>query len=602
MMLKKLLFRKLKWELAGILGLVVILTVVLNSLFSLWATNEGFEIYVSGENRQDAEFVAPLLEKYYTYQGSWDGLNKLLEPQAEETMYVSWSSDIDWMQVAAQTIGVDEETLYTVYDQNLDIADVARAHDIEPETIIQNIMDAEQAEIDQAVAAGFISPEDAHQNMILTQAFATSFVLSSNTASDEEFFNFLYTPDVVNLLLSTLYFEDQRLVVVSAGGFVVYDSLTDENNNILGSHLEDHNLDIGVPLYDEDRKERIGTVIVGSFSGIYGPQQKIFLDKINRSFLFSGLLASIIGAAIGIWTSQRITAPVMALSEAARNLAERNQPVKLPVKSDDELGQMASSFNLMVDALEEQRALRSRLFNDVAHELNTPLSVIQLELNALQDGLQTPADAASQMQQEVEHLKNIIKDLIWLSETDEGEMQLDFRPLDLLTETRRLVEHWRFFTMAQEVELFLQIDPALEAAPAWVNVDSFRLEQVFRNILDNALRYTEAGGKIVVTLTRARTACLDREVDCLVTSIHDTGQGIPEEDLPHIFERFYRVDPSRSRQNGGRGLGLAIVRHIIEGHGGKVWAESQISKGTTIAYALPCISSTKSHTGSTPGK
>ena len=152
---------------------------------------------------------------------------------------------------------------------------------------------------------------------------------------------------------------------------------------------------------------------------------------------------------------------------------------------------------------------------------------------------------------------------------------------------RRLVEHCRSLTMVQEIDLSLQIDLALEVSLLRVNADSFRLEQVFRNILNNALRYTEAGGKIVVTLTRARTACLDGEKDCLVTSIHDTGAGIPEKDLPYVFERFYRVDASRSRQNGGRGLELAIVRRIIIGHEGKVWAESQLDTGTTITYALP---------------
>lgn len=592
MMLKKWLFSKLKWELAGILSLVVILTVVLNSLFSLWATSEGFEIYVSGENMQDAEFIAPLLEKYYAFQGSWDGLNDLLSNQSEQEQAdsVFWSSNVDWFQIAGQTIGIDEDTLFTLYDQEQDLAEIARAYAVDPETILQNIMTAEQEQIDAAVAEGFLSLEEAQDNMLLTRAYAAAFVLYGNTGSEDDFFISLSTPEMVNLLLSTFYFEDQRLVVISAGGFVVYDSQTDENKNILGSHIDDDSLAIGVSLHNEDSGELIGTVIVGSFSGIYGPQQEIFQDQINRSFLLSGLLASIIGVVVGIWTSLRISAPVTALTAAAQNLVKGKPLTKLPVKTDDELGQMSQTFNMMIDALEEQRALRSRLLDDVAHELNTPLSIIQLELDALQDGLQTPADAALQVQQEVDHLKNIINDLVWLSETDESNIHLNVEPVDLLTETRRLVEQWRPLTTAQGIELTLHTTPMLEGESLHVNADTFRLEQVFRNILNNALHYTESGGEITVSLSRERGLCPDMENDCLVINIHDTGTGIPEQDLPHIFDRFYRVDPSRNRQNGGRGLGLAIVRRIIEAHGGIVWAESQVGKGTAVACALPCTS------------
>lgn len=590
MMLKKMLFRKLKWELAGILSLVVILTVVLNSLFSLWATSEGFEIYVSGENMQDAEFISPLLEKYYVFQGSWDGLNDLLSNQSEQADSIIWSSNVDWFQIAGQTIGIDEDTFFTLFDQDQDLAKIARSYAVDPETILQNIMTAEQEQIDVAVAEGFLSLEDAQHNMLLTRAYASAFVLYGNNDSEDDFFNSLSTPDMVNLLLSTFYFEDQRLVVISAGGFVVYDSMNDESKNMLGSYIDDDSLTIGVPLHNEDSGELIGTVIVGSFSGIYGPQQEIFQDQINRSFILSGLLASIIGVLIGIWTSQRITAPVTALTAAAQNLVKGKPLAKLPVKTDDELGQMSQTFNLMIDALEEQRALRSRLLDDVAHELNTPLSIIQLELDALQDGLQTPLDTTLQVQKEVDHLKNIINDLVWLSETDEGNIHLNVEPVDLLTETRRLVEQWRPLTTAQGIELTLHITPTLEGDLLQVNADTFRLEQVFRNILNNALHYTESGGEITVSLSRERGLCPDMENDCLVTTIHDTGTGIPEQDLPHIFDRFYRVDPSRNRQNGGRGLGLAIVRRIIEAHGGIVWAESRVGKGTAVAYALPYTS------------
>ena len=316
------------------------------------------------------------------------------------------------------------------------------------------------------------------------------------------------------------------------------------------------------------------------------------MDGINRSFLFSGLLASVIGVLVGMWISRSITAPVTALTKAARNMMEGQQPTKLPVKSRDELGQMSEVFNSMIDALDEQRTLRSRLMNDVAHEMNTPLSVIQLELDALRDGLQGPDDAASHIQQEVKHLRNVIDDLIWLSKTYDGELQLDAHPIDLGAETKRLVEHWKPVAKARGVELSMDISFVIDRVQYYVNADTTRIAQVFHNIIDNALRYTQEGGKIVVSMSKQMMDFADPangKREYVVTRVQDNGIGIPEEDLPHIFERFYRVDASRSRQNGGRGLGLAIVRRIIEGYGGKVWAESQYQQGTTIIYALPGI-------------
>jgi len=583
------LFKRLKWELAGVLALVVVLTVALNSLVALWVTNEGFELYVSGENRRAAEAIAPLLEQYYAYQGSWDGLSEVLGQQSDLINF-TWNSDVDWFEVAAEALGMNVDSFYDAYvaeDSNL--VSLAQEHGVDPSTITQDIVTAEQAEVDQAIDAGYLSPDDAAQYMDITKAFAVAFVFYDGYDNENSANLLMASPENVNLLLSTFYLGDeQRLLVVSRDGFVVYDSVEDEAKNLLGSHIAENYLKIGVPLHHPETGEHIGTAIIGSFSGLYGPQQEMYLKKIQRSLVISGVVASVIGVLIGIWLATRITAPVTALTRSAIRLGERQQPVKLPVRSDDELGQMTAAFNRMIDALEEQRALRSRLLNDVAHELNTPLSVIQLELDALRDGLQTPDAAAAQVQQEIEHLKNLINDLTWLSETDDGNIHLDLQPLDLCAETRKLFSHWEPLADAQGVSLTLKIPPALCDSCPPVHGDLFRLSQVFRNVVDNALRYTPAGGSIIVTLSREQVPCQGQMRDCLVTRIRDTGAGIPEQDLPHIFDRFYRVDPSRSREEGGRGLGLAIVRRIIEGHGGEVWAESQLGAGTTIGYALPC--------------
>jgi signal transduction histidine kinase len=582
-------FKKLRWQLAAMLALVVFLTVSLSSLFSIIAANNSFELYVSGENRLIAESLAPVLERFYTFGESWNGLTELLASRSEEMLLPDWNSDVDWMATAADVLDMSGEELLDAYDAapSGGLSEVAQMRGIDIQTIIDAIMGQEQNAVQQAIAAGELTEEEGDRYLSMTQVFVAGFVYDDVFGDAPTSYDFLYSPDVIELLLSTLPLDVQRVVVTAAEGFVVYDSLPDSSMSMEGSYLDEASLEMGVPLYNPKTNERIGTVIVASFSGSFDPQQQLFLQKIKHSIIWGGVIASLVGVLLGIWFSRRITTPVTALTHAAQALIHGHALQRLPVTSADELGQMTVAFNMMTEALAEQRALRKRLINDVAHELNTPLSVIQLELEALRDGLQTPDDAAMQVQKELEHLKNIIKDLIWLSETDDGELQLVLQPIDLIVVTKKMIAHWHKLAAAQEIDLHLQVDETVTAAPALVLADLFRLEQVMRNILSNAFRYTPAGGQIVVSLRRGRTICKNRGQDCIITSITDNGSGIPAQDLPHIFERFYRVDAARSRQKGGRGLGLAIARHIIIGHGGEIWAESQLGRGTTLFYALP---------------
>ena len=231
----------------------------------------------------------------------------------------------------------------------------------------------------------------------------------------------------------------------------------------------------------------------------------------------------------------------------------------------------------MTAALETQRELRRRLINDVSHELNTPLSVIQLEARGLQDGLQAPESASDHIIQEVGRLRGLVTDLNWLAETDHGELRLTLEasPIyDLLAEE---TERWQPQSQAKNVELSLE---AAEDLPE-VALDRMRLGQALGNVLSNALNCTEGGGKV-----RLRAG---REDDgTLAIAVTDDGIGIPAADLPHVFDRFYRTDQSRSRGVGGTGLGLAITRAIVEAHGGTVAVESDgPDQGATVTIRLP---------------
>ena len=238
---------------------------------------------------------------------------------------------------------------------------------------------------------------------------------------------------------------------------------------------------------------------------------------------------------------------------------------------------MSAAFNQMTSTLETQRDLRRRLLNDVSHELNTPLSVIQLEATGLRDGLQQPGTAADHIIQEVDRLRGLVTDLNWLAETDHGELRLTLEASSVHELLTAEVERWRPKSQAQQVELSLQLPDDLP----FLDLDRTRMSQALGNVLDNALQYTEAGGNILV-----RAALEGKE--SLAISIIDDGIGIDAADLPHVFNRFYRTDRSRLRGITGTGLGLAITRAIVEAHGGTITVSSDgHGQGVTATCRLP---------------
>ena len=287
-----------------------------------------------------------------------------------------------------------------------------------------------------------------------------------------------------------------------------------------------------------------------------------------------------VGVAIllAAWLSKLITAPVTALTEATQAIAQGDKTILL-VTSSDELGRMSAAFNQMTSTLETQRQLRRRLINDVSHELNTPLSVIQLEAVGLRDGLQTPESASGHIIQEVDRLRGLVTDLNWLAETDYGELRLTLQASSIYELLTAEVVRWQPQSQARQVKLSLLVSDNLPDLD--VDLDRTRMSQALGNVLSNAVHYTEAGGNIVV---RAELES-DRALDIWVV---DNGIGIDAADLPHVFDRFYRADQSRSHGIGGTGLGLAITRAIVETYGGSIIATSDgLGQGATVTIRLP---------------
>jgi signal transduction histidine kinase len=297
--------------------------------------------------------------------------------------------------------------------------------------------------------------------------------------------------------------------------------------------------------------------------------------SLDRSILWTFVVAAVIAIAITLLVARRLTGPVETLTAASRRMAAGDRSVRVATGSSDEIGQLAVAFNQMADAVEQNEAARRRLMSDVAHELRTPLTNIRCQLEALQDGLQAATTAVvDSMHHDTLQLSTLIGDLEELSLAEAGQLRLEKRPSDLGVLIRRVAATFGAQAAGAEVSLTIECDDSV-----CCSVDDRRISQVIANLLANALRHTPPHGRIVLAVRR--------EPEGAVISVADSGSGIAAEVLPHIFDRFYRPDPSRSRRTGGAGLGLAIVRQLAVAHGGGVRAESEAGRGSRFIVTLP---------------
>ena len=368
-------------------------------------------------------------------------------------------------------------------------------------------------------------------------------------------------------------FHQERIRVVVAGidGRVVKDNFSVLAPGTTISGLDGHREQV----LDLASNQPVGHVYVDVNRELLSTESHGFLTTLLYIALIGGALTVGIAVLLAAWLSKRITAPVTALTEATQAIAQ-GDTTSLPVTSSDELGQMSAAFNRMSASLETQRELRRRLINDVSHELNTPLSVIRLEAGGLRDGLQTPESASGHIIQEVDRLRGMVTDLDWLAETDSGELRLTLETRSIRELLAAEVDRWQPQTQAQQVELSLKVCGNLPE----VDLDPMRMRQALGNVVNNAIHCAEPGGTIVIS-----AAVID---ESLAISITDDGIGIDSADLPHVFDRFYRTDQSRSRGIVGTGLGLSITRSIVEAHGGTVaLASDGLGKGATVTIMVP---------------
>lgn len=305
--------------------------------------------------------------------------------------------------------------------------------------------------------------------------------------------------------------------------------------------------------------------------------QNDFRDAIHEVLSVATIIAFLVALGVSFFVSRRIVNPIEAIERATREIAAGNYTQRIPIYSEDELGELARSFNRMAEALESTEQRRMILIGDVSHELRTPLTNIRNVLEGLSDGVFSPSlETLSLMMREVQRMERLIHDLHELSRAEAHQIPFEFQPAHVETILREACERLAPQFQAKEVELLCEPLPTLPPTC----VDPQRLLQVFTNIIGNALQYTPPGGRVWVRIQHTPSH--------IHIEVQDTGIGIPPEHLPHIFERFYRVDKSRARKSGGSGIGLTISKHFVEQHGGRITAKSEgVGRGSTFIIELP---------------
>jgi two-component system OmpR family sensor kinase/two-component system sensor histidine kinase BaeS len=364
----------------------------------------------------------------------------------------------------------------------------------------------------------------------------------------------------------------ERIVVTDADGRILVDSAA----TLLGKRLSEKDLRHGAPLFVDG--EPGGHLLVGQFVDQDDSLEAEFLRSLDQALLLAALLAGGAALVLALLLSRSLSGPLQALAAAAGQLAAGKRGLRVGVGSGREVGLLARSFNAMAESLERQETLRQQMIADIAHELRTPLAVIRGNLEALLDGIYQPnAETILPIHEEALLLTRLVDELRDLALAEAGQLPLHLERVDPVELLRGVMAGFQAQANERSIELPLVLPPA--RLPA-IEVDPGRIRQVLSNLLSNALRHTPQRGRVRVALQQISAHWVQVRVS-------DNGVGIDPQDLPHLFDRFYRGGRARTRDGSGTGLGLAIARQWVEAHGGSIRAESAPGQGTTFTFTLP---------------
>ena len=341
----------------------------------------------------------------------------------------------------------------------------------------------------------------------------------------------------------------------------------------VGITLSPSQMDEGIPI--EANNARVGTLLLYNVRTSLAPAEEEFLASAKRSALLGGAIAFGLALLLSVLLISEVLSPLRVLTRATEQIARGDLTQRVKLKARDEFGQLGDSFNRMIKNLRHSEEIRRSMTADIAHELRTPVTIIQGNLEAILDEIYEPTtDTIAPIYEETLRLGQLIDDLRDISLAEAKELQLNIEPIEVVASIKQLVE-----TISASLDQGPQIRVEANSTIPQVPVDLKRFQQVLVNLLTNALRFTPQQGTIDIQVLRK-----DQEVEVRVAN---SGPGISPEEIPHLFERFYRGDQARSRGQGGSGLGLAISKQLVEAHGGRIWAENDPSGGAIFVIRLP---------------
>jgi len=365
-----------------------------------------------------------------------------------------------------------------------------------------------------------------------------------------------------------------RIVLTDMEDIIIADTEANSSLKLSNTHKD------GLSVYADNKQ--IGFLYIGSMikPGLK-PLEETFLRSVNFAIIITTIIIIMIALILGTILISQITKPLKELTDAAESIARGNLLVRVEIPNEDELGEMAGSFNFMAESLLKAEQWKQQLISDSAHELRTPVSLIQGQLEMMLEGVyKISKKNINSIYQESKRLTLLISELDNLSNADSGKLFLKIENKYIKEIAEHSIEMFQPLADEKGIKLVLNIqDYELR-----VNVDVQKIQQVFSNLLSNAVRYSPDNSTIEISIKSFR-----EEKGYIKVCIKDNGHGIRPENLEKVFERFYRIDSSRNRESGGSGLGLSICSSIIKLHNGRIWAEPGMKKGACLCFTLPVV-------------
>lgn len=367
----------------------------------------------------------------------------------------------------------------------------------------------------------------------------------------------------------------EHVIVIDRDGKIVYDN----QSNLLGQKADSKLISEGRPVSVDG--EEIGTVIIRVIppKGA-GNLEERFFASVYIGFFWGGLMACLLAVILGYIMSAGLVRPIQRLTQAVAQFTSNNWQYRAEVSTNDEIGSLSKAFNSMAEQLEKSIKLKRQLVADVSHELRTPITILRGNLESIQAGVKEASpQLILSMNDEVLRLSRLITELQELSLVDNNNLPINKQRIDMVV----LLEKIHQIFLAEAEGKGVQLNLEITKSPFFLYIDEDKITQVILNLVSNSLRHTPPETDVGI--------CLDEEiirgVPYAVLKVFDQGPGIPENEAENIFERFYRIDEARNREQGGMGLGLAIAKGIVEAHGGKIWVADNGQLGAVFTVQLP---------------